>query len=237
MMRENYDELINYLDQLGYSLSPRELANLKRELRTEDRKFFLEVTGSINDQKYRACFMLVRPKYENYFAIREYQFSLQNEDGVIKQVFPVGYEHPFHPDRLKDPITKNAAFNLISGRAVYFNEARQWSQLDFKQSDENGSYKIRNYQGDKRFDLEAILGKYPIRELEGEDSKKKLFESVKEGNMVEIAYKNDVKEEIRYLVANPRFKSVVFYDEQKQLISNKNKLNVAQRHSVKIGKR
>ncbi|WP_277014349.1 hypothetical protein [Flavobacterium lindanitolerans] len=213
MRLDNYAEILRYFEELGYPLALFEKIELKEELSdVDERKFFFKIYGQINGSDYSACFKLVRPKYENYFAIREYQFVLGKGSEEIKQIFPVMYEDLLHPDRLRDPITKEAAYNLVSGRSVYFDEIRKWVQLDFKRTDENGSFQIRQFARKNGLDIEKVVSRYPITELAKEDSRLELLQSLRKGNLQSVSFLIEDREQKKFIEASPQFKTINIYD-------------------------
>lgn len=213
MRLDNYAEILKYFEELGYPLALLEKIELKEELAyVDERKFYFKIEGKINESNYSACFQVVRPKYETYFAIREYQFVLNKGSEEIKQIFPVMYEDILHPDRLRNPITKEAAYNLVSGRSVHFNEMRKWVQLDFKKTDVNGSFQMREYPRKNGLDIEDVVSRYPITELAKEDSRAALLQSLKKGNLQSVSFLIDGKEQKKFIEASPQFKTINIYD-------------------------
>lgn len=213
MRLDNYAEILKFFEELGYPLALSEKIALKEELAyVDERKFYFKIEGQINESNYSACFKVVRPKYETYFAIREYQFVLGKGSEEIKQIFPVMYQDLLHPDRLRDPITKEAAYNLVSGRSVYFDEMRKWVQLDFKKTDENGSFQIKEYPRKNGLDIEDVVSRYPIKELAKEDSRAELLRSLRKGNLQAVSFLIDGKVQEKFIEACPQFKTINIYD-------------------------
>ncbi|PZO35067.1 MAG: hypothetical protein DCE86_00240 [Flavobacteriaceae bacterium] len=209
----NYAELLKYFGELGFQLSLMEKIALKENLDYAwHRKFHFETQGYVNGSKYSAIFKIVRPKYENYFAIREYQFTLQTGNEKAARIFDVGYCDSFHPDKLKDPITKHAAYNLICGRAVFLDDMGKWIQLDFTHSDEAGNFRIRCDSEDDRFKLEEAISKLPIKELDDAESKARLLESLRNGNLQSVIYNVNGVDERKYIEVSPHFKILNIYD-------------------------
>src|SRR5690606_4942294 len=70
-------------------------------------------------------------------------------------------------------ITLKEAYNLMEGRSVNKNlttkdgnKVNVWLQMDFKQVDKYGNHKLNQFHENYGFDLEAVLDRYPIKELE-----------------------------------------------------------------------
>ncbi|MGS2760955.1 sensor histidine kinase [Sinomicrobium sp. M5D2P9] len=117
-------------------------------------------------------------------------------------------------------ITLKEAYNLMCGRSVNKNLRNKegeayntWVQMDFNQANDKGNYQLKYYNEKYGFDLDAALQKYPIRELEREDYKANLVESLKKGNPASATLVREGQEDQKvYVVANPRFKSVALFD-------------------------
>jgi hypothetical protein len=88
--------------------------------------------------------------------------------------------------------------------------------MDFKQSDDNGNFKIQQYHQNFGYDLEATLSKHPIKELENETYKSNLIDSLKKGNLQSATFQNEGSEQKQYIEANPRFKTINIYDSNMQ---------------------
>lgn len=124
-------------------------------------------------------------------------------------------------------ITLKEAYNLMSGRAInkdLTNKEGQiynaWMQMDLKDTDANGSYKMKHYHQNYGFDLEKALGYHPIKELRNEQDKTRLLESLNKGNRQSVTFIENGNEQKRFIEANPKFKSINIYDGNLQRIVN-----------------
>lgn len=84
-------------------------------------------------------------------------------------------------------ITAKEAYNLLSGRSVnkdLTNKEGQpynaWLQLDFNEKDKNDNFKVKQYHQGYGYELEAVLNRYPIKEL-GNDEEKVKLKSLEKG--------------------------------------------------------
>src|SRR5699024_7008069 len=82
-------------------------------------------------------------------------------------------------------ITLKEAYNLMHGREVnkdLTNKEDQvynaWIQLDMKNSEQNGNFKIKQFHQNYGFDLEKVLSKLSIKELSNEQDKAALLNSL-----------------------------------------------------------
>ena len=116
-------------------------------------------------------------------------------------------------------ITAKEAFNLLSGRSInkdLTNKEGQpfnaWLQLDFTEKDKNDNFKVKQFHSGYGYDLDKILDKYPIKELATAEQKEKLMKSLEKGNLTQVTFMKEGKEEKTFIEANPKFKNLNVYD-------------------------
>ncbi len=131
----------------------------------------------------------------------------------------------FYINNKQDNITVKEAYNMLSGRAVEKEitpkegeKYRAWLQLDFKETDSSGQFKIRQFHPNYGFALDKVLEKLSLRELENPESKKQLLESLQRGNRQAVTLLNDGKETRIFIEAAPQFKSLNYYDAQQKRV-------------------
>jgi hypothetical protein len=115
-------------------------------------------------------------------------------------------------------VTFKESFNLLQGRSAYKNminlegeKYKAWIRLDFGEKDVHDNYKIKQYGSRYGYDLEKVLEKYPIRELEQEKTKAELYRSLQRGNRQSVTFDKPTKSEKMYIEANPMFKTINIY--------------------------
>ena len=139
---------------------------------------------------------------------------------LVKQTFYI------NPKR--DNITLKEGYNLLSGRAIQKEHEpkegekyKAWLQLDFKETDKNGQYKMKQIHPNYGFDLEATLLKHPLKELNTLEGTKRLLESLERGNRQQVTYGEPGNEQKVYIEASPQFKSINFFDDSmKRIMAN-----------------
>lgn len=94
--------------------------------------------------------------------------------------------------------------------------------MDFKQGDENGNFKLKQYHQNYGYDLSETLEKYPIKELENQTFKQDLMCSLRRGNLQEVTFLKDGKPIKLFIDANPQFKTIGIYDDQIKKMDNRN---------------
>lgn len=122
-------------------------------------------------------------------------------------------------------ITAKEAYNLLSGRSVNKDlvtkdkqEYNAWMQLDFSEKDKNDNFKVKQFHEAYGYNLDTVVQRYPIKELASESEREKLIKSLKKGNVHQVTFSSEGKEEKMFVAANPQFKSLHLYDEKMQKV-------------------
>jgi hypothetical protein len=115
-------------------------------------------------------------------------------------------------------VTLKESFNLLQGRSAYKNminlegeKYKAWIRLDFGEKDVHGNYKVKQYGLRYGYDLEKVLERYPIRELQNEKTKAELYRSLQRGNRQSVTFDKSAKSEKMYIEANPVDKTINIY--------------------------
>jgi hypothetical protein len=216
------DKNFEYLkDQVKYTGFGEGLeSELKEKMQQETPSFTLNYNTKYGNDTAVATLNFKKSSQSDMCFFNSYQVNLQKEQAKesMEQTFYVN----------KGGITMKEAYNLMEGRAVYkdlTNKEEQiykaWVQLDFKEVDTNGNFKLNHYHENYGYDLEAALFKHPIKELQNPEYKKDLMDSLKKGNLQSATFIKEGNESKQYVEANPQFKTVNVYDDNKQRIDNR----------------
>lgn len=115
-------------------------------------------------------------------------------------------------------ITFKEAFNLLQGRSVNKDminlegeKYNAWVQLNFEEKDMQNNFKLRQYRAQYHYELEKVLEKYPIRELQSDETKAVLIRSLRRGNVQLVTFLKLNKTEKMYIEANPMYKTINIY--------------------------
>jgi len=118
-------------------------------------------------------------------------------------------------------VTMDEAFNLAAGRAVQKamvnsdgDTYQAWLKVDFSQKDKYDNYKIDQFHERYGYSVEKALDKFPIAELAKPDEREKLVESLKAGNSTAVMIAKGGKEEMVFVEANPRLRTINIKDEK-----------------------
>ncbi|RZM29214.1 MAG: hypothetical protein EOO88_05870 [Pedobacter sp.] len=230
---------LEYLsDQVKYTGFGEGLENdLKQKIEQGQPEFKLQHQAQFGTDKVDATLNFSKSKQSDMYFFNSYQVSLQKENNAEKM------EQTFYINKGSN-ITLKEAYNLMEGRSVnkdLTNKEGQiynaWVQMDFKQSDDNGNFKLKHYHENYGYNLEAALGKHPIKELVNDDFKANLMDSLKKGNLQSATFQNGSTEQKQYIEANPQFKTINIYDSGMQRLDNRQSKSEKQAegegHSVK----
>jgi len=118
-------------------------------------------------------------------------------------------------------VTFKESFNLLQGRAVYTSlwssddlKYSAWIQLSFSErTRDNTNYRVRQFGENYGYDLEKVLGTYPIRELQDEKLKMNLLYSLRKGNVHPVTFVKSNKMEKMFVEACPATKGLKIYSE------------------------
>lgn len=221
--------------------------NMKKDL----PNFQLNHKPEFGKDQAEATLNFRKSEQGNYF-FNTYDLQLNKEgEAPMKQTFYVN-----KPDQVvqkvegaedkiewvNSTITLKEAYNMMEGRAVLKDYVSQdnvkyanWANLDLKNADENGNYKIKRTPD---FDLEAKLAALPIKELATEESKNNLLDSLRKGNRQSVTILSDGAEHKIAIEANPQFKTINRYESNvRQSANQKETSNQSAKQDQKEGQK
>ncbi|MCD0474070.1 hypothetical protein LPB87_06645 [Flavobacterium sp. EDS] len=237
MNEKNFEYL---KDQIKYTGFGETLENeLKEKLQKEEPNFTLNHTVKYGEDTAIATLNFKKSDQSDMYFFNSYKVELQKENSkeALEQTFYINKGNN---------ITMKEAFNLMEGRSVNKDLTNKegelynsWLQMDFKQNDAGGNFKLNQYHQNYGYDLEATLAKHPIKELENPKYKEDLVDSLKKGNLQSATFLKEGKEVKQYIEASPQFKTINVYDATMQRIDNRHskeeKQSETEHASVKQG--
>jgi hypothetical protein len=209
MNQKNFEYLRDQVKFTGFGEGLE--MDLKEKLQQQRAEFKLYHKASYGTDESVATLYFKKSSQTDMYFFNKYDFLLkqQNRPAISKQTFYIGRENNF---------TLKEAYNLMCGRAVHkelVNKEGQrylaWVQIDFKQTDKYGNYKLKYFHQNYGYDLLRELEKHPIRELENEQDKSRLIASLHKGNKQAVAYMENGDAALYFVEANPQFKSLKIY--------------------------
>lgn len=219
MNEKNFEYL---KDQVKYSGFGEGLeVELKEKMKEQQPDFKLNHQAKYGDTTANVTLNFKKSEQSDMYFFNSYKMDLSKEN--TKE----SLEQTFYINKGNN-ITMKEAYNLMEGRAVnkdLTNKEGQsynaWIQMDFKEADANGNFKLNHYHQNYGYDLEVTLSKHPIKELEHPKYKDDLMDSVKKGNRQSVTFLKDGNEVKQYVEANPQFKTINVYDGNMQRIDNR----------------
>ncbi|MGN7986518.1 MULTISPECIES: hypothetical protein [Pedobacter] len=116
-------------------------------------------------------------------------------------------------------VTAKESYNLLSGRAVNKDvvlksgeKANLWLKLDFTEHTPEKGYAIDPYGKNYGFSLKETVETFHILNMEKLGFKDQLLKSLERGNLHEVSFMKNGKEVTGFVTANPKFKTLDFYD-------------------------
>lgn len=216
MNKENVDFLKERLFYLGFgdNLS----AELEKKITDKQDKFNLSFQAEFKngDKKSVVDYTLEvsKSKQNDMYFLNNYTATL-NPDNPDKSV-----THKFYLNK-GSGVTAKEAFNMLEGRAVFKDKLenkegekyKAWLQIDFNNKDDKGNFKVQQYHEAWKYDLDKNLAKQPIKELENPTQKEQLVKSLEKGNIPQVTFVKDGKEEKMFVEANPKERNLTIYDQ------------------------
>jgi|GEM_PF-2187892 len=110
-------------------------------------------------------------------------------------------------------------------------------QLDFKDADANGNFRQKHYHENYGYDLEAVVSRHPIKELDNPSHKDDLLNSLKKGNRQSATFIKDGQEVKQYIEATPQFKTLTIYDADQRRLDTRQAKEQQQSQSSETSKK
>ena len=219
MNEKNFEYLS---DQVKYTGFGEGLAgDLREKLQEQSSGFTLTYNAQYGQDTAVATLNFRKSDQSDMYFFNSYKVSLQKADGkdALEQTFYINKGNN---------ITMKEAYNLMEGRTVNKDLTTKegevynaWVQLDFKETDAAGNFKLNHFHQNYGYDLEAAVSKHPIKELDTPRYKEDLMDSLKKGNLQSATFIKDGTEVKHYIEANPQFKTVNVYDGNQQRLDSR----------------
>ena len=197
MNEKNFEYLKDQVKYTGFGEALE--SELKAKMQKEEPNFTLTHNAQYGNDTALATLNFKKSDQSDMYFFNSYKVELQKENSkeALEQTFYINKG---------SNITMKEAFNLMEGRSVNKDLTNKegelynaWVQMDFKQADTNGNFKLNQYHQNYGYDLEATLAKHPIKELENPKYKEDLMDSMKKGNLQSATFLKEGNEVKRLL--------------------------------------
>lgn len=209
MIQKNLEYLNKQASDIGFDDLEDQLKENMKELKPVFN-LFREKTVDGTDVSVSLPFKK-STKSDMYF-LNKYDVHMKSEgsDEVMNQTFYTN-----------KGITLEEGVNLMKEGSVNKDlknkegeEYNTWLYLDFKETDVYGNYKIKS---NSKFDLDAALAKYSVKESADESFR----ESLKRGNREAATFVVNGKEQTGFVEAHARFNDLKLYDSNGQRVDTR----------------
>lgn len=211
MNDKNLEYLVNQLKFAGFGVEKE--TELKEKIRMNQPEFSMVHHVSFGKDLATAQLHFRKSTESDKYFFNNYQLTVRNEEGAEK------VKHTFYINSKENNITLKEAYNLLSGRSVHKELAnkegekyRAWLQMDFKEVDTNGNYRMKQFHQNYGFDLEKSVASLPLKELGNVQEREKLIKSLERGNRQLVTLEHNGKQHNLFIEASPQFKSLNVYD-------------------------
>ncbi|MEO7978885.1 hypothetical protein [Flavobacterium sp.] len=219
MNEKNFEYLRDQIKYTGFGEALE--SQLKEKMQKEEPDFTLTHNTQYGNDTAKATLNFKKSDQSDIYFFNSYKVELQKENSkeALEQTFYINKG---------SNITMKEAYNLMEGRSVNKDLTSKegevynsWVQMDFKQSETNGNFKLNHYHQNYGYDLETALSKHPIKELETPKYKEDLINSLKKGNLQSATFQKEGNEIKQYIEASPQFKTINIYDGNLQRVDNR----------------
>lgn len=226
MNQKNFDYL---KDQVKFTGFGEGLENeLKEKMQKQAPEFQITHNTKFGNDDLTASLHFKKSDQTDMYFFNRYQVSLMPEQSKDKM------EQTFYINK-EGSITLKEAYNMMNGRSINKDLTTKegqmynaWMQMDFKQADNNGNYKLKQFHQNYGYDLMTALEKHPIKELTNEQDKTRLVESLQKGNRQSVTFEQNGNQQKHFIEANPQFKTINIYDSNMQRLNSKQGQNEKQ---------
>jgi len=206
MNEENLNSLKEHLKYMGFG--DKLFANLEHHIRQGFPEFVLKMNSEFDKAILESSLYFSKAPESNTYFLSHHEAKLKNDAGTLRQVF---YAEKYE-------VSGKEAFNLLEGRAVHKEitpkegeRYNAWLQLDFRQKEENGNYRMKQFPAVHGYHLEKTLVKFPIKEMEGVE-RERILMSLQRGNLQPVTMKINGGEHRLFVQANPEQRSLTIFD-------------------------
>lgn len=221
IIEKNFEFLRDQIKHAGFGENLE--YTLREKMEQNQEKFSINFEKEYGNDKVDASLNFKKGTEGDLYFFNTYDLKLTKDNNSDLSV-----QQSFFNNNNRNTITLKEAYNLLDGRSVNKDMISQdkqeynvWMKLDFKNTDDRGNFKFKQFGEKYGYDLEGALAKHPIKELQNDQYKGDLIDSLKKGNMQSATFVKGDQEVKQYIEANPQFKSINLYDANMQKLESR----------------
>lgn len=234
MNEQNLDYLKENLRLMGFG--DKLHADLEKNMQQGFPEFVLKMQSEFSGKNMDTALSIKKSDQSDMYFFNRFDAHLHHRNDASKDVQQTFYLNKGHGVTLKE------AFNLLEGRAVHKElsgkegKFNAWIQLDFKEKEENGNYKTKQYHQNYGYDLEGSLKSFPIKELQNEQQRDRLLMSLQKGNVQSVTMAAGGREQMFFVEANPQYKTITVYDAHMKMLNKEQRSELVAKATINNGK-
>lgn len=231
MNLQNLDYLKENLRLMGFG--DKLHADLEKNIQQGFPEFVLKMSSEFNKEKMDTVLSFKKSEHSDMYFFNRFDAHLHHRNDPEKDRQQTFFLNKGHGVTLKE------AFNLLEGRAVFKElsgkegKYNAWIQLDFKEKEESGNYKTRQYHQNYGYDLADTLKAYPIKEMQNEQQKERLMMSIEKGNVQSVTMSAAGRDQMFFIQANPQYKTITVFDAHMKMLGKDGRAELLQSGSIK----
>lgn len=231
MNTQNLDYLKENLRLMGFG--DKLNADLEKNMQQGFPEFVLKMQSEFSGKNMDTALSFKKSDQSDMYFFNRFDAHLHHRNDASKDVQQTFYLNKGHGVTLKE------AFNLLEGRAVHKEisgkegKFNAWIQLDFKEKEENGNYKTKQYHQNYGYDLEASLKAFPIKELQNEQQRERLMMSLQKGNVQSVTMTAGGRDQMFFVEANPQYKNISVYDAHMKMLNKEQRTELVEKGSIR----
>jgi hypothetical protein len=221
MNQENYEFLVSSLERHGLQ---HEAINSALKTKMKLGKDEFEIGGM--KLKFGKDEMIFSAKFgkgkqdgngEGFYYLNKFEASIKKEIGETKKAeFPLYKQQGFNVNQMH---------KLMLGRPIYKvprGDEGRWTKVDFKNTDDNGLARVRNYyDSTTNFKVERELDKLSIPWANQQD-KANAISDLKNGEIISSSFKIEGERQVWNVGVSPQIGGLIVYDANMQVIKYTN---------------
>lgn len=221
MNEKNHDYLTRQIKFTGFGDGHND--GLKEKMAQGQTDFVLFHQAEFGKDNVVATLQFKKSEETDMYFFNRYSMVVKtaDESDMKKQTFYLGNH--------QDNITFKEAYNLMSGRAIHKEitpkegeKFNAWLQLDFKDSDANGNFKMKQFHPNYGYDLSKAISEHNFKEMKDPGQAEKIMQSLERGNRQAVTLEIKGNEQKVFIEAVPQFKAINFYDASMKRINKQN---------------
>lgn len=217
MNEKNLEHLQKDLKYLGFGDALNEA--LEKNISEKKPDFTLQMQFEYGNRNMMTDLSFKAGKENDMYFFNNYRATMQ-DNPELSQLFYI--------DKGKGMTTKEA-FNLLEGRAVNKDltnregqEYNAWLQLNFRETEENGNYKVNRYHENYNYDLPKAVSELVLKPMPAEEEQK-LMTSLAKGNIQSATFLKEGQEVQLFIEASPKERTINIYDKKMNPLSEEKK--------------